>query len=167
MAFVDLDEGILELFGEAQGSTSYETRRAAMAEFNGRRGFCVKLLDSVRYAARKQRGECPRCRKPVVGKNAHCKRCVAAISASTMRAYRQNAAAGRCVKCGLACTKRYCGDCFAKLKTYQEKYRAKGGCVNCGKPRDCEFQKCRECREKRAAAMRARRAKERDALRSS
>lgn len=70
-------------------------------------------------------------------------------------------AEGYCPACpqtsrGMPCMegRKACRSCLKKNRLRQRKVRAKrienGLCPTCGKPQDGEYERCRECREKRS-----------------
>ena len=151
MAFTDLNEGILEVFGEAQGSATY----AARAQFNARNGFHPCWTDSEKYQAAKARHVCPKCRRPMQGETAHCSKCVKVAVECKKRRCERWKAEGACNTCGgeRDCEKTRCASCREKQRKYTARFKAKVGvthCIDCGSVRDSVNQRCKACRDKRA-----------------
>lgn len=188
MAFVDLNEGILELFGEAQGFGDRSI------DFNRSKGFS-RFLGScaAEYAKNKADGICTACKKhPSRPGRVTCQSCKeyfrswrranpATDNVERLRALRaRKKVEGVCLHCPAkakpdatlcaACTEyqrnwrrgRGRESALRSQRASRAKNLAAGRCY-CGRPRDREGRKC--CGKCIATAI-ARR-KERDALRSS
>ena len=128
MAFTDLNEGILGLFGEAQG---YVPDVARVFNRGNQDVRCLRYIRTHkdyfkrRYDAHRQRGLCAKCGTPSDG--AYCATCREVYAAYQAKSRAEAAADGTC-RCGATPEpgKKFCTTCLERARLYSKKrYRPK------------------------------------------
>lgn len=118
MAFVDLNEGILGLFGEVQETVPLRQRVFSNGRTSGTNlGLRVFAPGSEYYALAKNAGLCPDCHKPAVPGKSHCSVHLKARAAAVRDLKARYTGAGRC-RCSRELDRdgKLCSICCAQAK---------------------------------------------------